>query len=98
MCTAFESRCFTANRPLLYRYMYVVEEAVPVFSCLHCRSTEEDISVSIAGSACDVETVSNTQIVCATGSKKPSMKAPVNVTVGTDGLAAQVLRHARILY
>ena len=46
--------------------------------------------MTIAGTPCDIQSESETQIVCRTGEHKPSEKTKVRVEVGNNGIALQV--------
>ncbi|XP_066530272.1 fibrocystin-L-like [Hoplias malabaricus] len=46
-----------------------------------------NVSVSIAGSVCDVQTVNDTQVVCVTNAQPVSQLTKVRVLVGTRGIA-----------
>ena len=49
-----------------------------------------DVSVTIAGTVCDVQSVSPTQITCVTNQHKKSQKTNVRVEVAGNGKAMQV--------
>ncbi|CAH1788932.1 unnamed protein product [Owenia fusiformis] len=52
-------------------------------------TTVGDISVTIAGSACTVSTVTDNLVQCTTSEHSPAVKAKVRVVVGTNGIATQ---------
>lgn len=62
--------------------------AVDFWGCF--RSVKGDVSVTIAGTVCDVNSVSPTQITCVTNQHKKSEKANVRVEVSGNGKAVQV--------
>ena len=55
-----------------------------------CSTVKEDVSVWIAGSVCDVESVTDTQIVCVTNEHEGTVKAKVKVKIANNGWALQV--------
>ncbi|XP_021354106.1 fibrocystin-L-like [Mizuhopecten yessoensis] len=52
-------------------------------------TTKSDCSVTVEGSACVVDSVSNNQIVCDTGSISASVRGKVRVEIAGDGQALQ---------
>ena len=48
------------------------------------------ITVTIDGSTCDVQSVTDTSIVCVTNSHEGAIETQVSVEIGTDGIAYQV--------
>lgn len=62
--------------------------AVDFWGCF--RSVKGDVSVTIAGTVCDVNSVSPTQITCVTNQHKKSERANVRVEVAGNGKAMQV--------
>lgn len=48
------------------------------------------MTVTISGTACDVNTVTDTQIVCTTNSHSKSEKVNIEVEVAGNGIAKQV--------
>ncbi len=70
--------------------MIFCSRCVPLFIT---STTKGDIKVDIAGAACDVEEVKDTQVKCRTGSAKSgSAKAKVKLQRSGWGLAEQVSR------
>lgn len=49
-----------------------------------------DVSVTIAGSVCDIESSSDTEIVCVTNEHRPSEETKVRVAIRDQGIANMV--------
>lgn len=47
--------------------------------------------MTIAGSVCDVQSTSDTQIICVTNAQRQSQEAKVRVSIGDQGIAMMVL-------
>ena len=63
-----------------------------------CFSTvKADVSVKIAGTTCDVGTVSDTTITCTTNQHAKSEKVNVEVEVAGNGIAKQVCEDGKNL-
>lgn len=60
------------------------------YLCEFCRSVKAAVSVTIAGTACDVRSVTSTQITCVTNQHGKSEKTNVRVEVSDNGKAIQV--------
>ena len=54
------------------------------------RSDQSQVSVSIGGSSCPIDSFSSSKIECVTEACKPSVKAKVEVSIGDNGIAKQV--------
>ncbi|KAM6958720.1 PKHD1 like 1, tandem duplicate 1 [Aplochiton taeniatus] len=50
-------------------------------------SNSREVNVTIAGSACDVQSTNNTHIVCVTNAQPRSQETKVRVSVGDQGIA-----------
>ena len=48
------------------------------------------MTVTIGGSECDIDTITDTEIECVTNARKPSTEAPVLVKIGNNGYAKRV--------
>lgn len=55
-----------------------------------------DVNVTIAGSVCDVQSTSNTQIICVTNAQQQSQQTKVRVAIGNQGIALMVRAARRI--
>lgn len=49
-----------------------------------------EVSVTIAGSVCDIKSTNNTHIICVTNSQRQSQETKVRVSIGDGGVAKMV--------
>ena len=54
-------------------------------------SNQADVNVTIAGTECDIQSLSDTEITCRTGAHKPATQTKVRVDIGSNGIATQDL-------
>lgn len=55
-----------------------------------CSTNMNEVSVTIAGSVCDVKSTNNTHIICVTNSQRQSQETKVRVSIGDGGVAKMV--------
>lgn len=55
-----------------------------------CSTNMNEVSVTIAGSVCDVKSANNTHIICVTNSQRQSQETKVRVSIGDGGVAKMV--------
>ena len=61
-----------------------------------CSTNMNEVSVTIAGSVCDVQSTNNTHIICVTNSQRQSQETKVRVSIGDGGIAKIVRDDARL--
>ena len=87
VCLLFVSMSVNHVSALLFVFKLML---IVLICCMFSLSSSSGNLVTIAGTPCDVQSESETQIVCRTGEHKPSEKTKVRVEVGDNGIALQV--------
>ena len=62
------------------------------------RTDKSKVNVDIAGITCPIKSLADDKIICETEPRKPPTKTKIKITVGTQGIATQVLNRSHIAF
>lgn len=66
-----------------------------VIATYRCSTNADEVSVTIAGSVCNVSSSTATTITCVTGAQQQSQETKVRVSIADRGVAKMVRRDTR---